>query len=219
MTEFVEARGLEEPVRAPFLPDEIEALVALGDLERAARLTETLAACGHRLDRPWALATSYRCRALVLGARGELAASRDAIDEALQAHERLPMPFELARTLLVQGQIERRARRKTAAKESFERALAIFEQIGMPLWAAKARADLDRVGLRRAAGNELTESERRVAELAASGLTNREVSAQLFISAKTVEATLARAYSKLGIRSRAQLGAHLAGESREPAQT
>ena len=57
--------------------------------------------------------------------------------------------------------------------------------------------------------DELTETERRVAELAASGLTNREVAAQLFMSPKTVEANLARVYRKLGIRSRAELGARL----------
>jgi len=66
----------------------------------------------------------------------------------------------------------------------------------------------DRV--RRAAEDELTESERRVAELAAAGLTNRNVAAQLFISPKTVEANLARVYRKLGISSRAGLGAGLA---------
>jgi DNA-binding CsgD family transcriptional regulator len=60
----------------------------------------------------------------------------------------------------------------------------------------------------------LTASEYRVAELAASGRTNREIAAQLFMSCKTVEANLARVYRKLGIRSRAELGARLAGTRR-----
>jgi DNA-binding CsgD family transcriptional regulator len=216
LTEFVEAHGLVEPVRAFFVPDEIEALVALGDLDRAARLTAMLAASGRRLDRPWALATSGRCDALLLAARGDLAAALDAIERALAAHERLPMPLELGRTLLVKGQIERRAKRKASAKESVEQALSIFEQIGMPLWAAKARAELARLG-RRFPADELSETERRVAELAAGGLTNREVAAQLFMSPKTVEANLARAYRKLGIHSRAELGARL-GRARQPVE-
>jgi hypothetical protein len=80
---------------------------------------------------------------------------------------------------------ERRAKHKAAAKESFEPALAIFKQLGAPLWAEKARAELARIGLGRAAADELTETERRVAELAASGLTNREVAARLFMSPKS----------------------------------
>lgn len=88
------------------------------------------------------------------------------------------------------------------------------------MWAERARAELGRVGLRPPAPTELTASERRVAELTASGLTNREVAAQLFMSPKTVEARLARVYRKLGVRSRAQLGALLANpESSLPGQT
>jgi DNA-binding CsgD family transcriptional regulator len=67
-----------------------------------------------------------------------------------------------------------------------------------------------RVGLRPPAAGELTASERKVAELIGSGRTNREVAAELFMSPKTVEATLARVYRKLGVHSRAQLGAELA---------
>jgi DNA-binding NarL/FixJ family response regulator len=72
--------------------------------------------------------------------------------------------------------------------------------------------------LRPSAPAELTASERRVAELIASGLKNREVAAQLFLSPKTVEATLARVYRKLEIHSRAELGARLASRQRESAQ-
>jgi DNA-binding NarL/FixJ family response regulator len=88
-------------------------------------------------------------------------------------------------------------------------ALAAFDKLPAALWAERAQAELDRVGLRRS-GGELTETERRVAQLAASGLKNHEVAARLFVSPKTVEANLARAYRKLGIRSRAELGARLA---------
>ena len=124
----------------------------------------------------------------------------------------------MARTLLVLGRVQRRAKQKAAAKQSLERALELFEALPAPLWSERAREELSRIGLRRAAPGELTESERRVAELAASGLTNREVAARLFMSPKTVEANVARAYRKLGIHSRAELGARLA-DAQDPAQT
>jgi DNA-binding CsgD family transcriptional regulator len=141
-----------------------------------------------------------------------------SLDQALEAHEHLGMPFELGRTCLVKGQLERRAKQKAAARQSLEQALAIFERLPAPLWAEKARDELARIGLRRAPG-DMTETERRVAQLAASGLTNRQVAAQLFLSPKTVEANLARAYRKLGIRTRAELGARLGGIGSGSAQT
>ncbi len=94
-------------------------------------------------------------------------------------------------------------------------ALTLFERFGAGEWAARAQAELARVGLRRPAPGELTESELRVAELAAAGLTNREVAARLYVSPKTVEANLARVYRKLGIHSRAELGARVATLTRE----
>jgi DNA-binding NarL/FixJ family response regulator len=118
-----------------------------------------------------------------------------------------------ARTLLVAGEIERRSRRRRPACDLHRRALEIFEAAGARRWAERARAELDRAAARRP-GEGLTESEKLVADLAASGLTNRQVAARLFISPKTVEANLARVYRKLGIRSRAELGARLA--SAEP---
>jgi DNA-binding CsgD family transcriptional regulator len=78
------------------------------------------------------------------------------------------------------------------------------------LWAARARAELDRVNVSPVGAAPLTPSERRVAELAATGMTNREVAGALFISPKTVEANLARIYRKMGIRSRAELGQRVA---------
>jgi DNA-binding NarL/FixJ family response regulator len=103
-------------------------------------------------------------------------------------------------------------KQKGNAKRSLEQALAIFDQLHAQLWAGRTRQELRRIGLRPPASDQLTETERRVAELAASGLTNREVAARLFVSPKTVEANLARAYRKLGISSRAELGARLARE-------
>jgi DNA-binding CsgD family transcriptional regulator len=129
------------------------------------------------------------------------------LDEAKAHHERVCVPFDLARTLLVAGQLNRRRGERKLAKEALERAHATFGDLGAPLWQARALAELRRIPLRRGAPSELTATEQSVAELAASGRTNREVAEALFISPKTVEANLARAYRKLGVTSRAQLGA------------
>jgi DNA-binding CsgD family transcriptional regulator len=191
------------------VPDSVEALVATGDIDRARRLTDALERCGRTYDRPWALATSGRCRALLLASAGDLDAAAAAAERALIDHERLPMPFELARTLLVQGQILRRRGQRRAARDALGRALTIFQEIGAPFWADMARNEIARIGVRRAP-TQLTENEERVAHLAAAGHTNAEIAARLFMSRRTVEANLARAYTKLGIGSRAELGAAMA---------
>jgi DNA-binding NarL/FixJ family response regulator len=119
------------------------------------------------------------------------------------------MPFERGRTQLLLGQVERRHRRKDAAAAAFTNALETFDELGVPMWADRARAELDRnhTGPRRK--SVLTPSEQRVAELAAAGKTNRDVAAALFISPKTVEANIARIYRKLDIKSRAELGSRI----------
>ena len=100
-----------------------------------------------------------------------------------------------------------------AAKDALTQALAIFEALGSPPWAARARAEIERLGLRHRAADELTDGERRIAELAATGLTNRQVADAAFVSPKTVESNLARVYQKLGIHSRAELGVRMAMRS------
>ena len=96
-------------------------------------------------------------------------------------------------------------RRTTKAHHAFVRLLA--QRLG-PASSVRARESLSRT--RHGHGSDLTPTERRVAELAASGLTNREVAERAFISPKTVEANLARVYHKLAISSRAGLGARFA---------
>ncbi|MDT5071312.1 MAG: hypothetical protein QOH82_632 [Mycobacterium sp.] len=114
------------------------------------------------------------------------------------------------RIQLVHGEILRRRKQKQLAAESFGEALATFERIGTPLWAARARGHLDRMRTAPAGASALTPAERRVAERAVAGMSNREIAAELFISVKTVETNLSNVYRKLGIRSRAQLFSSLA---------
>ncbi|MDY6998607.1 MAG: helix-turn-helix transcriptional regulator, partial [Actinomycetota bacterium] len=209
-----------EIITAGYLPDAAEALIQLGRLEEAEDVIGRLERNGRRLDRPWMLAVGARCRSMVLAARGEIADAGAAARSALVHHERLPMPFERARSLLVWGQLQRRERKRDSAAADIRAALEIFEGLGCALWAERARAELARVTVVRRPGGAggagaLTDSERRVAELAASGLTNREIAATLFISPKTVEVNLSRVYRKLGIRSRAELARRIDGADAE----
>ena len=119
------------------------------------------------------------------------------------------MPFELARTLLVAGSVRRRARRREAGR-TLAAALAEFERLGATAWASLARAEVRRVGARTTAAHELTEAERRVAELVLAGDSNREIATALFLTVATVESTLWKIYRKLDVRSRTELAARLA---------
>ncbi|MEX7471429.1 LuxR C-terminal-related transcriptional regulator [Mycobacterium adipatum] len=195
-----------------FVPDAAEAMVSVGRLDDAERLIERFLDDGRRLDRAWILACGGRCRAMLLAARGDVDAAANAAQQAMVEHQRLPMPFERARTQLLVGQLERRQRHKQAASAALNAALQTFEQLGTPLWAERTRTELGRANVGPHRDATLTPSEQRVAELAASGMTNRDVAAALFISPKTVEANLSRIYRKLGINSRAALGRRMAEE-------
>ena len=191
-------------------PDHVEALVALGRSHEAQRVLEHLEWRGRTLPRSWIDAGLPRARALLLAAEGNLAEALGIVGAAPRVRG---LPFETARTLLIRGQLERRANRKLAARDSLTEALGLFEELGSPPWAHRARDEIARLGLRHRAPTELTESERRIAELAAAGMTNWQVAEASFVSPKTVEANLARVYRKLGIRSRAELGARMSATS------
>jgi DNA-binding CsgD family transcriptional regulator len=212
---FLDELGSPEPGIIPCLPDAIEALVSLGRLDEAEGLVERLERQGRTLDRPWAIATAGRCHGLLIAARGDLPAARSALEQALAEHRRVPQPFELARTLLVKGEVERRARQKRAARSTLEQALGIFQALGAPLWAQRARDDLARVGgAVLPSSSELTPTEQRIAQLVGEGMKNREVADALFISVKTVEANLSRIFHKLGVRSRTELSRRIAATHR-----
>jgi DNA-binding CsgD family transcriptional regulator len=209
LSTLLDSRAIVEPGMYPFVPDAVEALIGIGDLDRAREVLDPYEDWGLRLDRPLVLATAARCRGQLMAADGDLDGALAFLGEAIAAHERVQQPFELGRSLLVLGEVRRRAKQKRQAREALDDARAIFEELGTPIWSARARASLARISGRSSSVRKLTETERQVARLAASGKTNREVAEALFISAKTVEANLSRAYRKLGISSRRQLGERL----------
>ncbi len=160
------------------------------------------------------VSTTLRRRALALAAGGDLVAALATVEQAVEHPTGHELPFELARALLLKGQLHRRAKQKRAARQALTDALEIFERLGAPAWAERVHAELSRVSPRPAGRDDLTSTEARVAELAGTGMTNREVAEAAFISPKTVEANLSRVYRKLGIRSRAELGAWTADRAR-----
>jgi DNA-binding NarL/FixJ family response regulator len=121
----------------------------------------------------------------------------------------VPIPLERGRTLLAQGSVLRRARRKRDARSALGLARQAFADMGARTWASRADEELSRIGGRAPSSRELTPTEQRVAELVAEGLQTKQVAAALFVSAKTVEGHLTNIYAKLGIHSRTELARRL----------
>lgn len=203
--ELVDEMGQVEPVRTRFHPDQAEAAIAVGDLGRAENLIARLDERARAFPRPWILATTARCRAMLLATRGDLDAALQSARTALRHHDDLDMPFERARTLLVAGQLLRRRREKREARAVLIEARTEFERLGAVIWLERANAELARVPVRQAPA-ALSATEAEIARLAASGLTNRQIAERAFVSPKTVEANISRIYRKLHISSRAELG-------------
>jgi DNA-binding CsgD family transcriptional regulator len=200
---------LREPGYSRWHLDYLASLVATGRLADARAFLDHLDGLVAASGRRSAGAVALSGRAMVHAASGELPAALAAIGQALAWYDGSPLRFDRARTLLIAGQLQRRAKAKRLAQGLLAEAHREFTSFGAVAWAGQAAAELARVNLRPAAPGQLTETERRVAELAAAGLTNREVAQRLFLAVKTVEANLARVYHKLAITSRAELGARM----------
>jgi DNA-binding CsgD family transcriptional regulator len=224
--ELADRGGIASPARFPMLADAVQALVLTGDIDRAATLTAEHERISSRLGRPWALALAARCQGLVADARGEDDRAQAAFARAIDAHGRQERPLDRARTLLAWGAADRRRRRKSAAAQTLRQAEAIFQTAGAEVWAQRARDEIGRIGGRRATPVSgpsvpgLSATESAIATRVAGGQTNREVAAELHLSARTVEWNLSRVYRKLGVRSRTELavviGAHVVPALGEP---
>lgn len=176
-----------------FVPDQVEAAYRLGDPGRAAQALDRFARWARAARQPWALAVLDRCEG--------------RFERAAQEAGR---PFEQARSRLLHGEWLRRERRKTEARAQLRGALETFERLGAAPWAEHARAELRAAGETAAqpvpdALAALTPQELQVVRLAATGATNKEIGAQLFLSPKTVGHHLYRAFPKLGVSTRTEL--------------
>lgn len=226
VVETLDGSGIQEPLRYRFEADHVESLLEVGESELAAAILRKLERRHERLPRAWIAADLPRARALVQAAAGDIEGAVALLDRETgdvrtntgtgHPDSGAPSPgsYSTGRSLLLLGRLERRLGRRRLAGEHLDRAIAIFDGLPAPAWAAQARSEAARLGRRRDSGDALTPAESRVVELIATGLTNRAVAERLVISPKTVEAHVARAYVKLGIRSRAELGQRLADPSR-----
>lgn len=215
---WLDVVGIREPGVVRFIPDEVEALITLGNLERADALLTAYEADAETLQRSWAILAAARCRALHTAASGDSASAAASLDRAIAEHRDLPQPFEQGRALFVLGTIHRRTRRRKAARASLQEALEIFDLRGASLWATKVRRVLEPSAKASTAPGSprLTPAERRVAELVASGATNREAAHRLFVSVRAVEVHLTSIYRKLGIRSRTELAVAMPAKGSAP---
>ncbi|TMR94253.1 helix-turn-helix transcriptional regulator [Nonomuraea basaltis] len=192
----------------PSLPDYVEAAVRTGALDLATESCRRFTTFTNVTGQAWAGPVELRCRALL--------AESDEADglyaQAVQLHRTQDHPFERARTELLYGEWLRRQRQRAGARPHLRSALELFQQLGAVPWAERAHGEL------RATGetlqdhpvtphllDRLTAQELQVARLAATGLSNREIAAQLFLSPRTVGYHLYKAYPKLGIASRNDL--------------
>ncbi|GAA3148685.1 helix-turn-helix transcriptional regulator [Nonomuraea roseoviolacea] len=189
-------------------PDLVESAVRVGAPERAAEPLARFERWAESVRQPWADALVLRCRGL-LGADEQAEQSYAA---ALKLHDQDSRPVEYARTALLYGEWLRRARRKAEARGLLNGALEVFDRLGMAPWAERARGELTATGAQdqgaRAGGGAaavLTPQELQIVRLAAQGLSNRDIAAQLFLSHRTVGFHLYKAYPKLGVASRGEL--------------
>ena len=198
----------------PFLGDLFEALVSLGELERARSLLADIDGSRLAIERPGIAPVLARCSGLVLAASGSVEKGIASVEDALRLQDARPAPLERARTLLALGELQRRAKQRRAARVTLQEALTNFESLGATLWVERARKEIARIGGRRAhAADELTPSEQRIAELVADGKTNKEVAAILVVADRTVESALTSIYRKLEVRSRTELARKLAARA------
>lgn len=202
--------GIGEPDWLRFGPYAVEAVISLGQADDAAARIAHLEGLARAPDSRSLGAALERCRGLLAIARGDTAAALARLEHALAGHDRVPIPFERARTLLALGSAQRRAKQRRAARQSLAQALDGFDRLGARLWSERTRGELARIGGRTPSPDALTATEQRVATLVAAGRTNTEVAAELFLTVHTIEKALTRIYAKLGIRSRTQLAYQLA---------
>lgn len=196
------------------LPDLLEAAVRAGERDQAEQAMTRLSRWAQDISEDCAQALVLRCRALL----AEDGRAGDLFEAALDRYQREDRPFDRARTQLLWGERLRRERRRTEARAPLTAALDTFETLGAAPWAERARQELAASGSAPAepaktpantALSGLTSQEAHIVRLAAQGLSNRDIAAQLVLSPRTVGHHLYKAYPKLGVLSRGELPALL----------
>ncbi|MCO6008336.1 AAA family ATPase [Actinoallomurus purpureus] len=190
-------------------PELIEAAVRAGRADLAEEPMYRLDRWATAIGRPWSAAVVARCAALL--APDDRAEDHYAEAVRLYRHEVIPgQSFQHARAELLYGEWLRRRRRRAEARDRLRAAFDTFDRLGAVPWAERARAELrasgeDAVSAAPGPVGLLSPQESQVVRLAAAGLSNREIGAQLFLSPRTVGNHLYRAFPKLGVGSRSEL--------------
>lgn len=198
--------GLATPGALQWRPPAVEALAALGRTAEARQLAQAELAECRAFGSPRALGIALRAAALL--AEGER--SLELLAESVTTLESSPARLEQARALIDLGAALRRGKRAADARAPLRAGLALARRCDALPLAERAHEELTATGARprkivRAGVDALTASERRVARMAAEGMTNKEIAQALFVTVRTVEAHLHHAYQKLGIASRTEL--------------
>jgi DNA-binding CsgD family transcriptional regulator len=204
-----DTHGISDPTVNRWQPELVSALVALGHLAEAERLVAAARrALDGRTGTDGAGAQLDRAEAELLGARGEVDGAALLLDRAAKVCADIGMRLDLGRTLLTRAHVERRCRRAAASRSTLEAAAVCFAEIHARPWLEQVRAELAPAPVRTTDApllGRLTETEARIARLVCQGASNRQIAERLYLSVKTVEASLTRIYRKLDVRSRTQL--------------
>ena len=188
----------------------VEAAVRCDDRERAATALDVLREVTQASSTPWARGIDARARALL----ADGATAESLYQEAIRLLQPTRLHVDLARTHLLYGEWLRRERRRLDARSELRTAHEFFAGFGMEAFAERARVELQATGehaRKRTVDTlrELTPQEAQISRLVAKGQSNREIAAQLFISASTVEYHLRKVFRKLDVRTRTQLAGHV----------
>jgi ATP/maltotriose-dependent transcriptional regulator MalT len=206
--------GVDEPGFWPWQHLYGDALVSLGRLDEAAAFLAPHEELAEELKRRSSIARLARVRGRLEAAGGRIEAAEAAFRHGIDQLHALPLPFERASLELAYGQMLRRRGRRRAATVQLEAARERFSALGAHPFVQRCTVELEGSGLAptkrtNADPARLTPQELAVARLAATGLSNRDIAAEMTISAKTVQFHVSNVYAKLGVRSRLQLANRL----------
>jgi DNA-binding CsgD family transcriptional regulator len=214
--------GADCMLDVPWRLQAADAHLSLGEHRRAASLVAEQLRLARAFGVPRYIAVALRAAAMLAENAAE---ARRSLREAVELLQESPARLELARTLERLGRAMLDDGDRRAGLEAVRRSAELAVQCHAPVLAERLRALLAASGARTpqlvpTGVHAFTPAERQVAELASAGRTNRQIAEHLFLSEKTVEAHLSRAYRKLGVRSRTQLAVHMAAASagRQPIQ-
>lgn len=201
---LLDEMGMANPGAIPALPDAVEALAHAGETDQAEALLGRLEEQAVAVDGPWPRSAADRARGVLLLTRGDADEACRPLERAAESFDRLGYLPDAARAGLAHGRALLRTGQRSLAHAVLADARGRFADMGARLWEARASEDLARAAGERSEA-VLTPTERRIAQLVADGMRNRQIGDALFVEVATVEAHLTRIYRKLDIRSRSDL--------------